>query len=69
MIFIFVVGGYYAWNLQRAMQPEFEVNVIDITMAYPGAAPDEVEKGVILKVEESLKDIESIERVDFEMVC
>lgn len=64
MILIFVVGSWSAWNIQRSIQPKIEVNVISISMAYPGAAPEEVEKGIILKIEESLKDIESIKRVD-----
>ncbi len=64
MIMIFVVGGWSAWNTQRALNPKIEVNIISVNMVYPGAAPDEVEKGIILKIEESLKDIESIQRVD-----
>lgn len=64
MILIFIVGGWSAWNIQRSIQPKIEINVISIVMAYPGAAPEEVEKGIVLKIEESLKDIESIKRVD-----
>lgn len=64
MILIFVVGSWSAWNIQRSINPKIEINIISVTMVYPGAAPEEVEKGIILKIEESLKDIESIKRVD-----
>ena len=57
MILIFIVGGWSAWNIQRSIQPKIEINVISIAMAYPGAAPEEVEKGIILKIEESLKNL------------
>lgn len=64
MIMIFIVGGTSALNMQRTIQPEIETNIIRITMVYPGAAPEEVERGIILKIEESIKDIESIKRVE-----
>lgn len=64
MIMIFVVGGMSAMNMQRTIQPELETNIIRISMVYPGAAPEEVERGIVLKIEESIKDIESIKRVE-----
>lgn len=63
MIVIVVVGIGSGIVIQRAMFPNIEVPVISITIAYPGAAPEEVEQGVILKVEEALKDLEGIERL------
>ncbi len=64
MIVIVAVGLVSAWNIQRTVQPEFITNIITINMLYPGAAPEEVEQGIILKIEEAIKDIESIKRVD-----
>jgi multidrug efflux pump subunit AcrB len=64
MVLIFVVGGYSALNIQRTIQPELEPNIITINMAYPGAAPQEVEQGLVLKIEEALKDIEAIKKVE-----
>jgi multidrug efflux pump subunit AcrB len=63
MFVIIAIGLGTAFNIQRTIQPDFEINVIRITVAYPGATPDEVENGVVLKIEEALKDIESIESV------
>lgn len=64
MLIIFSVGLGAAFDIQRTVNPKIETNLISIFMAYPGAAPEEVEQGIILKIEESLKDIESIKRVD-----
>ncbi len=64
MLFIFIVGGNAAYNIQRSVDPEIITNIININMAYPGAAPQEVEQGVVLKIEEALKDIESIKKVE-----
>ena len=63
MIVIIVVGIGSGLVIQRAMFPNIEVPVISITIAYPGAAPEEVELGIVLKVEEALKDLEGIERL------
>lgn len=63
MIVIVVVGIGSGIIIQRAMFPNIEVPVISVTIVYPGAAPEEVELGVILKVEEALKDLEGIERL------
>ncbi len=64
MLVILVVGGYAAFTMQRTIMPNFEVNQIQILMPYPGAAPEEVEQGVILKIEEAVKDIEAIQRIN-----
>ncbi len=62
MIFILVAGFFSYQNLNKKMFPEFEVNSIQITVPYLGASPEEVELGVILKIEEALEDIEGIKK-------
>jgi multidrug efflux pump subunit AcrB len=63
MIIIMVVGLASALTIQRAMFPALEIDMISITVPYPGAAPEEVEKGVIEKIEEAINDVEGIKRV------
>ena len=64
MLVIFAVGIGSAFNLQRAMLPAFEINRIVINVPYPGAAPEEVELGVILKIEEAINDLDGIKRIE-----
>lgn len=64
MLIIMAVGLGSAFNIQRAMFPAIEINLIVINVAYPGAAPEEVEQGVVLKIEEAINDIEGIKRVE-----
>lgn len=64
MLIIIVVGLGSAFTIQRAMFPTFEVEVIFIELAYPGAAPEEVEQGVVLKIEEAINDVEGIKRIE-----
>ncbi|OUR62580.1 hypothetical protein A9Q74_04675 [Colwellia sp. 39_35_sub15_T18] len=63
MVFILVAGFFSYQNLNKKTFPEFNVNSIQVTVAHLGAAPEEVEFGVILKVEEALEDIEGIKKI------
>jgi len=64
MLIIMVVGLGAAFTIQRAMFPAIEIEVIYITAPYPGAAPEEVEQGVVLKIEEAINDLDGIKRVE-----
>ena len=43
--------------------PESQPKVIIVEVVYPGAAPEEIEEGVILKIEENLDGLQGVERV------
>lgn len=64
MLVIIAVGAGSAFSIQRAMMPAFELEMIFVTVAYPGAAPEEVEQGVVMKVEEAINDLDGIKRVE-----
>lgn len=64
MVMILVVGLGSAFTIQRAMFPTFDIEVILINMSYPGAAPEEVEQGIVLKIEEAINDVDGIKRVE-----
>ena len=64
MLIIIAVGIGSAFNLQRALLPAFDINRVFINVAYPGAAPEEVEQGIILKIEESINDVDGIKRIE-----
>ncbi|RJP30822.1 MAG: efflux RND transporter permease subunit [Phycisphaerales bacterium] len=57
-------GGYSALTLVREMFPESRPNLVLITTPYPGATPSEVEKGITLKIEEQIKDVEHVEKIE-----
>jgi multidrug efflux pump subunit AcrB len=63
MLVIITVGLGSAFNIQRSMFPAFDIEIIIVSLVYPGAAPEEVELGVVLKVEEAINDVEGIKRV------
>lgn len=63
MMFILIAGIFSYQDLNKKTFPEFNPNSIQVLVYHLGAAPEEVEQSVILKVEESLEDIEGIKRI------
>lgn len=48
-------------NMSSSFFPELQPTRITVSVFYPGASPEEMEEGVTIKVEESLKGISGIE--------
>lgn len=63
MLFIIVAGLISAMTIRKQTQPDFELNMIQVQVAYLGAAPLEVEEGVVIKVEEAIQDVNGIKRI------
>ncbi len=63
MFGIFAVGLFSYSTINKKMFPEFNPNMISISVPHLGAAPEEVEQSVILKVEEAIENIEGIKRI------
>jgi len=63
-ILAFVLFGLLGVNsLKSSFFPLTESHIIQITVAYPGASPQEIEEGVVLKIEDNLKGLAGVERV------
>ena len=63
MFSVFGFGMIFYAGMNYSFFPEIEPSFITIQVVYPGASPEEVEEGVILKIEENLEGLEHIERV------
>lgn len=61
LIFGGVVAGLY--GVQKEVLPDVTSDVISITTFYPGAAPEDVERGVTILIEEEINGIEGIKRI------
>jgi HAE1 family hydrophobic/amphiphilic exporter-1 len=62
MVFILVAGLFTVLDMRREMFPQFALDMINVSVNYPGASPEEVEEGVCIKIEEKIKGIEGIKR-------
>ena len=54
-----IVGGL---GMKSTFFPEVESRNISIQLVYPGASPEEIEEGIINKIEENLKGVTGVER-------
>ncbi len=62
MIATLVVGSASMLMLRRKTFPEFELEIVLVSVPYPGASPEEVEEGICQKIEESVRGIDGIKR-------
>ena len=63
MLFIIVAGLMSVATITKETQPEFQLNWVQVSVPYLGAAPEEVEEGVVIKVEEAIQDVKGIKRI------
>lgn len=61
---VLLVGGLYmGFNIKQEVFPEFSLDLVNISVAYPGASPEEVENGILLAIEEAIQDLEGIDEI------
>lgn len=63
MVAIIVGGIFGILRVQKQVFPQFIINNVNVQVPYLGAAPQEVEEGVIIKIEEAIKNLEGIKKV------
>lgn len=57
-------GGIFAlFNLNKRLDPRLEIENIEINLPYPGASSIEVEEGIVTKIEENLRGLEGIDKI------
>jgi multidrug efflux pump subunit AcrB len=64
MFLIIAFGIVSAFTIRKQTTPDFELNMIQVRVPYLGAAPQEVEEGVVIKVEEAIQDIPGIVEIN-----
>ncbi|MFH2065594.1 MAG: efflux RND transporter permease subunit [Pseudomonadota bacterium] len=61
---IFLIGGILmSLNIKKEVFPDFELDQVVITVPYEGASPEEVERGIVLAIEDAVQDLEGIKKV------
>jgi len=48
LMFLLLGGGIWAaFNIQKEVFPETQLDIVEISVDYPGASPSEVEQGIL----------------------
>ena len=63
VVSVMVLGVMSLSMMRREVFPDFELEIILVSVPYPGASPDEVEEGICQKIEEAVRSIEGIKQV------
>jgi len=63
LAFIMIAGAIAAFSMIREIFPRFSLDLVTVTVPFPGADPEEVEEGICLKLEEALEGIEDVRKV------
>lgn len=65
VMFCIVAGGLItSFSIKMEVFPEFEADIITASVAYLGAAPEEVEEAVCVRIEEAVQDLEGIKKLN-----
>jgi multidrug efflux pump subunit AcrB len=64
LMIVLIVGGLIrASSVKQEVFPEISLDTVQVTVAYPGAGPEEVEEGILLQIEENLTGVEGIKQI------
>ena len=62
MVTVLGVGLVSLMMMRREVFPEFELEIILVSVPYPGASPDEVEEGICQKMERPFAPLTALKR-------
>jgi len=60
---VLLVGAMSFASMRREVFPEFELEIVLVTVPYPGATPEEVEEGICQKIEEACRSVAGIKKL------
>ena len=63
MVVILVGGALSLPEIRKEVFPEFSTDLISVSVVYPGAAPEEVEEGICIRIEESVQSLAGVKRI------
>lgn len=64
LMLVLLAGGIFTmYNIQKEVFPEFQLDFVEVSVAYPGSSPAEVEQGILQPVEEAVRGVQGIKEV------
>lgn len=65
LLMVILIGGgiWTMFNIQKEVFPQFQLDVVEVSVSYPGASPAEVEQGILRPVEEAVRGVQGIKEV------
>ena len=63
MLGVLAVGLVSVTGIQQEAWPVIPFNTVEVSVAYPGASPEEIEESIVAKVEEQVEALEDVRSV------
>ncbi|WP_339738050.1 efflux RND transporter permease subunit [uncultured Maricaulis sp.] len=64
LMIVALLGGFFGYSqLNREVFPTIAVNGATVSVAWPGASPQEVEEQLIVRIEEALADLDGVDTI------
>ena len=59
-----LLGGLFmAFRVKQEVFPEFSLDIVGISVIYPGASPEEVEEGIVVAIEDAVRGLDGVKKV------
>jgi len=60
----FIIGGLMMIpHMRQEVFPSFDIDSVTVSVAYPGASPEEIEEGIVLSIEEAINGLDGIDEI------
>ncbi len=64
LLILVMVAGYFALDgLTKEVFPSYPTSTFTVMVPYPGSSPEEVEQGILIKIEEELQDLVGVKEM------
>lgn len=62
LMLVLLIGGFLvSKTIKQEVFPEFDLDIVNVSVVYSGASPEEIEKGIILAIEENIQGLTGID--------
>jgi len=65
LLMIILLGGglWTAISIQKEVFPQFQLDIVEVSVVYPGASPAEIEQSILLPIEEAVQGVQGIKEM------
>ncbi len=65
LLMCLLLGGgiWSAFTIQKEVFPQFQLDIVQVSVGYPGASPEEVEQGILRPIEGAIRSVEGIQEI------
>ena len=63
MFFIIFAGFFTLSQLRMEIFPDINLGIINVSVVYPGASPEDIEESICIRIEEQLAGVDGVKRI------